>query len=115
MTTLSDHDRAQIEADQRRAGTADLFSQPPAQRHSPTSIEAAHSVKPSTGALRGKVLDAIREHGPLTDEQISRITGIAPNTARPRRVELMDAGMIVAVGKTKTRSGRFAVAWGIPR
>lgn len=111
MATLSDHDRAQIERDLSRQGVPDLFSIP-AQRHSETSV-AAVSMQGKTACLRGRVYEAIRQHGNLTDEQITKVTGIPANTARPRRVELLQSGAIKAVGKSKTRSGRHATAWGI--
>lgn len=91
----------------------DLFHQPPAQRHSDTSIAAGESIKPSLAYLQGRVYEAIKEHGCLTDEQITKVTGIPANSSRPRRVELADAGMIVVVGKSKNASGRHAKAWGI--
>jgi predicted HTH transcriptional regulator len=113
VATLSDHERAQVASDLARIGAPDLFSQPPAQRHSDTSVAAAESVATSTTYLRGRVFEAIREHEALTDEQITKVTGIPANTARPRRVELMQAGAIKAVGKSRTASGRHATAWGI--
>jgi hypothetical protein len=91
----------------------DLFSQPPYQRHSETSKAAADSVKESAGTLREQVYDCIVQWGPICDEVISAMTGIPPNTVRPRRVELLRAGRIKAWGKTRTRSGRSAVAWGV--
>ena len=111
VRTLSEHESAQVEAAQKRAGMPDLFSAP-AQRHSETSKEAAESIKPLIGPLCQRVYDAIAEHGALTDEQITKVTGIPANTARPRRVELVEAGLIRAVGKSRTRSGRHATAWG---
>ena len=113
MRTLSDHDAAQVAADLQRAGAADLFNQPPAQRHSPTSIAAAESVKGRVSNMRGLVLEVLRD-GPLTDEQIAQVSGLSPNTARPRRVELVDAGLVVKAGISRTKSGRKAVAWGLP-
>ena len=97
----------------RRYGPLSLFDQPPYQRHSETSKAAADSVKESTQGMRRKVLSILSERGPMTDERISELTGIPPNTARPRRVELVELGLVKAMGKTKTRSGRSAVAWGV--
>ena len=90
-----------------------FFDQPPYQRHSETSRAAADSVKESAGTLREQVYDCIVQWGPICDEVISAMTKIPPNTARPRRVELVELGLVKAMGKTKTRSGRSAVAWGV--
>lgn len=89
------------------------FFDPPAQRHSSESLEAAAEIANAAPNLRARVLAAIEELGPLTDEQIARVTGIAPNTARPRRVELVDAGLVAKVGVSRTQSGRKAAAWGL--
>ena len=90
----------------------DLFSQAPAQRHSSTSREAARLIDPTANKLRQRVFDCIREHQPVTDERIAELTGLNPSTARPRRIELVQAGLIRAGGVSrKTRSGRNAVAW----
>lgn len=77
-----------------------------------TRHEAEESIKPSAANLREKVLECIKTHPlGLTDERIAELTGLNPNTARPRRLELEKAGRIVASGVSKTRSGRKAVAW----
>lgn len=84
----------------------------PHQRHSDTSRAAAKSAQGMATKLRGKVLDAIRSaRGGLTDEEISSVTGINPNTVRPRRVELERLALIFRGGTRKTRSGRQAVVW----
>lgn len=87
-----------------------LFDLPPYQPTS-TSIEAAKSMKGKTASLRVRVLDALHQT-PMTDEQIAEALDLSPNTARPRRVELLQGGLIVAVGEAKTKSGRKAVIWG---
>lgn len=85
---------------------------PPAQRHSATSVAAAQAIAPTAGTMRQLVLDWLRAHGPATDEQIIAGTGLAPSTARPRRIELVQSGLVVDSGtKIKTKSGRAAVAW----
>lgn len=84
---------------------------PPFQGHSITSLEAAAAIRPAALVLREQVFACIVVHGPVTDEQIAELTGLAPNTARPRRVELMDAGRIRAEGTLTTHSGRKARAW----
>ena len=79
---------------------------------SETRHEAEVAIKPSAATLREQVLACVKAHpGGITDEQIATFTGLNPNTARPRRLELEKAGRIVASGTSKTRSGRKAVTW----
>lgn len=79
----------------------------PAQRHSATSLEAAAAIAPRTPSLRERVYMAIADSADgLTDEEIQRVTGIGPSTQRPRRVELLDAGMIRDSGRTRLTAGR---------
>lgn len=77
-----------------------------------TRAAAEEAIKPSVANLREKVLECIAKHPQgITDEKIADLTGLNPNTARPRRLELEKAGRIVASGTAKTRSGRKAVTW----
>lgn len=98
-------------------GQLDLFSpssDPPSQRHSKTSREAAEQIKPQLPRLQQIVLDAIIASGAngLTDEQGVTLTNLSPSTYRPRRIELQTKCLIVDSGKTRpTRSGRQAVIW----
>lgn len=57
------------------------------------------------------IYDALCVHAPLTDEEISELTGLQGNSVRPRRGELVNAGLIVPSGFKLTRSGRKAVSW----
>ena len=89
----------------------DIFNQPPYQIHSDTSREAAISIKGRTANLRTEVLEALRRH-PSTDEALSERLTMSPNTCRPRRVELVDCGLVEDSGRReKTASGRSAVVW----
>lgn len=87
---------------------------PPAQQHSPTSVEAAKQVAPVAGALRQAVYDAIRasgKHG-ATDEELQALLMMNPSTQRPRRIELVESGQVKDSGLTrKTLAGRSAVVW----
>ena len=95
----------------------DLFSvldEPPAQRHSETSVAAARAIKPDANRYRAMVLAALRRAGAdgLTDEEGIAATGIGPSTYRPRRGELVDRGFVQdGGGKRPTASGRPAVVW----
>jgi hypothetical protein len=88
----------------------------PYQRHSQTSRSAAESVSPALSDLHARVWAAVAFAGAegLTDQEISQTTGLAENTVRPRRVELVRTGHFVAAGKRATASGRSATAWVCP-
>jgi hypothetical protein len=88
--------------------------EPPAQRHSPTSVEAAAQIAPRAGTLRSVVLRALAAAGAdgMTDEELQDRLAMGPSTQRPRRVELVQAGLVRDSGRTRsTRSGRQAVVW----
>ena len=85
---------------------------PPAQRHSATSVAAAESMRPVTPSLREQVLQALLQR-PQTDQELSRLMGRPDNTIRPRRIELVKAGLVTEFGKRRTASGRLAVVWGV--
>lgn len=74
--------------------------------HADTSHAAALG---RTGTARFKVLAILAAHGEhgLTDEDISNLARISPSTARPRRVELVQAGWVEPAGDTWRSS-----AWG---
>ena len=94
----------------------DLFNriEPPAQRHSRTSIAAAEQIEPRSETLRRAVLDYLRQCGEngATDEQMQESLAMNPSTQRPRRIELVELGLVRDSGRTGlTRSGRKAVLW----
>lgn len=92
--------------------TLDLFA--PYQRHSATSLEAARDIAGKAGTLRRLVYEYLcrrGEHG-ATDEQIQRDLGLDGSTERPRRVRLVELGLVEAAPHTRaTRSGRQATVW----
>lgn len=85
----------------------------PFQRHSETSRGAAIAIHGQRPTQRQLVLDAIRRHpAGLTDEQIVAETGLSASSARPRRVSLVEDGLVVAAAeKGWTSSGRRANVW----
>lgn len=88
--------------------------QPPAQAHSPTSVDAARSIKADVSRLRRLVFGYIAMAGDSgrTDEEIALGLEMNPSTARPRRVECVDAGLVRHSGrKRKGRSGRSMAVW----
>lgn len=87
----------------------------PAQPHSATSRAAAGRQTPEKRDTdRQRILDALERLGPLTDEQIGRATGIGANTVRPRRVELVRDGLVVAADQEgRTATGSRATRWSV--
>ena len=89
-------------------------SSAPYQRHSATSKAAAKAIEPVAGTQRGRMLAQIKEFGffGMTDQDFARICFLPGDSVRPRRGELLKAGLIVDSGITrKTVSGRQATVW----
>jgi len=94
----------------------DLFSYPeiPGASRVDTSIAAAENIKPSVGALRQAVLDALETYGPQTTEDLEQTTGIDYATVQPRTSELKALGLIEDSGsRRKNHKGRNIVVWQI--
>lgn len=92
----------------------DYSPTPPSQRHSATSIDAAEAIVPLAGRLRRRVYEWLVSRGETggTDEEIQDALDMPSSTERPRRVELVRAGLVIDSGRTRpTRSGRNAVVW----
>jgi hypothetical protein len=86
----------------------------PYQPHSITSRQAAAAYAGFAKNARQRVYLAIEYAGPagMTDEEIVDVLSMNPNTARPRRIELVAAGLITDSTRTRlTRSGTAAVVW----
>ena len=79
-----------------------------------TSKAAAAAIGGKAVSLRQAVLNFVRsrrEHG-ATDQEICGGLDIPSDTGRPRRCELVNAGLLVDSGRTRlTRSGRAATVW----
>lgn len=80
-----------------------VVTEAPYVRTSETSREAATLVKPRARHIRAQVLALLKEEA-LSDEEISQRLGIPLNTARPRRVELVQMNLVSKVGYTWSRS-----------
>jgi transcription initiation factor IIE alpha subunit len=79
---------------------------------SSTSEAAAVAARPSAATQREKVLDALQNVGPMTDEEIQHLLDMNPSTERPRRIELVADGKVTDSGlKRLTKSNREAVVW----
>ena len=90
----------------------------PFVKSSETSIAAAGKVKDGTVTHdRCAIVHALYTYGGLTDPEISRLTGIEPNSERPRRISMTektpgDGGQIrkrMKDGKCVKRDGKFTV------
>ena len=83
----------------------------PYQPHSSTSKAAAQYMRGKSGTSRRRVFEFIRENGPVMDEMIGIELAMNPSTVRPRRIELVTAGLVVQQGVRPVASGLFAAAW----
>ena len=82
--------------------------------HGATAHEAADRIEGASGKQRAAVLAEIIRSGELgrTDGELAEMLDLNPSSARPRRIELVEAGLIVDSGRTrKTASGRASVVW----
>ena len=86
----------------------------PYQRHSATSAAAARDVEPRTGTGRASILAYLRgrQGQGATDEQMQESIPMGANTQRPRRVELVQARLVVDSGTVRsTAAGGPATVW----
>ena len=83
---------------------------PPSVHHSETSQAAAVSIHAKTPSLRDQVY-ALLQRETLTDEGIAIRLNLNPSTARPRRIELTNMGLIESCGTALTAAKRSAVLW----
>ena len=92
------------------------YSQPelPFQKHSDTSISAAFEAEPAAGTQKTRILEYLRKYrdSGATDEDMQLYLGMNPSTQRPRRIELVQQGLVRDSGTTRpTRAGRQATVW----
>jgi predicted ArsR family transcriptional regulator len=78
-----------------------------------TSAAAAERHRPRSGTARHRVLHALATaRDGATDEEVAAHLRMSPNTERPRRVELVEAGWVEATERTRpTVCGAAAVVW----
>ena len=88
------------------------------QQNSATSRAAAVKILATADTLRGDVYRFIVQFGDwgATDEEIQIGLRLNPSTQRPRRVELVEVGVIEdSQKKRRTASGRWAVVWSVSK
>ena len=80
-----------------------------------TSKQAAKSIFDSITDKQNRVLEFLDQAGDrgLTDEELSDLWGTSGSTARTRRAELAERGMVQADGRRPVRSGNEAKVWKI--
>lgn len=77
----------------------------------PTSRAAARAVIVPGGGQREKVMRALFVNGPLTDLDVQAILQIDGDTERPRRIELVEMGLVGDHHVGTTQRGTQAAAW----
>ncbi|MCW2218798.1 hypothetical protein M2232_002330 [Bradyrhizobium japonicum] len=87
--------------------------EPPHQKHSETSHEAATKARHRINKSHQKILAWMAEHpGGGCDERVAAAISMSQNTYRPRRCELFQMGHVQDSGRKElTRSGSSAVVW----
>jgi len=88
---------------------------PPHQRHSETSREAAASIRKHIGPMHKLIINWMTANpAGGSDERVAHLLGMVQNTYRPRRIELTQMGRLHDSGRTElTQSGRSAVVWSL--
>lgn len=87
-------------------------AEPGAKEKSGTSAEAAAAVAPDAATLRGQVLAALIELGPMTADEVAAALGLSVLSVRPRVSELAAMERIERTGERRQNvSGMNAAVW----
>jgi hypothetical protein len=76
----------------------------------PATSRASARLLLRPGTQRFRVLECLA-WCPHTDHELQRLLGMDPSTERPRRGELVDAGLVMESGRTKRHQGREWTVW----
>lgn len=82
-----------------------------------TARLAALKNAPASGTQRHRVLRALTGLSPdktvgLTDDELSQLLAMSPNTLRPRRVELVEGGWVEDSGlRRNNQYGNTCIVW----
>ena len=77
-----------------------------------TSFDAAESIEGTAAAHKALVFKTLKKIGPLSSEQIAKVTGLTPLQVMKRVSDLRDGGMVLDSGERRpTVSGRNAAVW----
>jgi hypothetical protein len=80
----------------------------------PTQVQAAAASLPRSGTQRARVLMAIQRAGRIgkTDEELAAFLRMDGNSVRPRRLELVEQGLVVDSSERRpTEAGGDAIVW----
>src|SRR5262245_55929979 len=87
-------------------------TQYPARRRDPaTSFEAAEQIGPHVTHLEGAVLQALKQQGPATTEELAARLGMSLVTVSPRLRPLELKGKVRRAGTRANSSGRQGTIW----
>ena len=76
-----------------------------------TSHRAGRDIRGRSGTIRRKVYEALATKW-MTDFELWQLIGGAESSARKRRQELMEAGLVVDSGERRlTGNGSLAIVW----
>lgn len=92
----------------------DLFTYPlsPGFKEAGTSREAAESMTGCAALLRRRCLDALKNHGPATADEVAARLDLSVLSVRPRFSELLRDYRIADTGTRRANaSGRSAKVW----
>lgn len=78
-----------------------------------TQDEAWKLIQPSLAGIGVRVFRSIQER-PQTCDEVEITLGLTHQTCSASINKLMRDGVIISIGKRKTRSGRAACVWSIP-
>ena len=91
-----------------------IFDPPdmPGYRRTETSYLAARDMRLRAPVLRAMCLDALRQFGPMTADQVAEAIGKDRLAVRPRITELKRSGSIEKTGERRENvSGKAADVW----
>jgi hypothetical protein len=82
------------------------------RQHPHTSSAAAGRVQPHLSRLQELVYKYIQEYGPVSDEHIwDAFSKLGESTARKRRTELVQKGLVESCGTTTNTRGNRMLLW----
>lgn len=92
-----------------------LYGALPGHRDDGASRAAAVAVSGGTADLQDRCVAALKQHGPMTADEIAENIQRKPGAVRPRLSELKGLGRVVKTGaRRKNESGLSASVWRIP-
>ena len=82
-----------------------------------TSILSAAETEKIRLKLQARIIEELREQGPMTDEELSsrpQFSHYAHATVPKRRTELYQKGMVICIGDKINSHGARMKIWGLP-